>query len=217
MINIIVPYRNRRQHRLLFLTSLQKCLQFIKIKNYQVIIVQQQNNNLFNRGTLLNIGFMFSAAKNDDLIVIHDVDQLPVNVDYQNYNKTCVNLINPFYAINNNVYSSVISIISDNFLKCNGFSNEYVGWGCEDDDFFNRLKLFNINKNIINTNSFYSIPHKHNGLENGIPTPASVDNFLRLKNKNFKVPQSEGLNSLKILSYEKLQINEKIWNIKVDF
>lgn len=38
----------------------------------------------------------------------------------------------------------MIAITSKQFLSVNGMSNEYYGWGGEDDDFYSRLEAMNL-------------------------------------------------------------------------
>lgn len=38
------------------------------------------------------------------------------------------------------LFGGAVGITQDQFIAVNGFSNEFYGWGGEDDDFFRRLK-----------------------------------------------------------------------------
>ena len=55
-IGIIVPYRDRYEH---LETFRAKIIEYLTEKKYNfvLIIVEQDNAKLFNRGMLLNIGF----------------------------------------------------------------------------------------------------------------------------------------------------------------
>ena len=40
-----------------------------------------------------------------------------------------------------NVFGGAVSMTPEQFFKVNGFSNQYFGWGGEDDDFYHRFSL----------------------------------------------------------------------------
>ena len=80
-LGVIVPYRNRPEHLSIFKESITKYLDAAGL-NYELIIVDQDNAKLFNRGMLLNIGFTFAKKYGCDYVVFHDVDMLPLKVDY---------------------------------------------------------------------------------------------------------------------------------------
>ena len=62
---------------------LKKMNQYLSARkmNYEIIVVHQDDAKLFNRGTLLNIGFKYAENLNCDYVVFHDVDMLPLNVE----------------------------------------------------------------------------------------------------------------------------------------
>ena len=81
-VGIIVPYRNRVKHLEEFKKSTTDYLNNKGYTNYVIIIVEQDNAKLFNRGMLLNIGFKEAKKLRCDYVVFHDVDMLPIYVDY---------------------------------------------------------------------------------------------------------------------------------------
>jgi hypothetical protein len=108
-----------------------------------VLNESQLNEDFFNLGRTINIGFDILKDKmnDDDIFIFHPVDLLPVDVDYK-INKTtkfCYNEHSP----DGKFYKSIAFKCSD-FKKINGFSNEYWGWGLEDDNLFIRLNRHNI-------------------------------------------------------------------------
>ncbi|KAF0989456.1 hypothetical protein HZS_1993, partial [Henneguya salminicola] len=149
-IAVIVPYRNRPKQLKIFLNQIHKFLTFQNI-NYQVFIIEQDKHNLFNRGFLLNIGFVEALKINSfDCLVFHDVDRIPKFV-LNRYDcvssprhlsvQTDENIFMPQY----NLYAGGVTSISVvDFSKTNGFSNIFWGWGGEDDDFYQRLLLHNL-------------------------------------------------------------------------
>jgi len=80
-LGIVVPYRDRYEHLIQFKKSISNYLKSKDIE-YVLIIVEQDDAKLFNRGKLLNIGFLRAVKEKCDYVVFHDVDMLPINVDY---------------------------------------------------------------------------------------------------------------------------------------
>lgn len=74
-MTILVPYRDREEHLKAFIPHMQKVLPHARI-----IVIEQMDNKVFNRGKLLNIGYR--EAPKDDYYCMHDVDMLPLQVDY---------------------------------------------------------------------------------------------------------------------------------------
>ena len=80
-LGIIVPYRNRPAHLDLFKYYITNYLAQTNI-DYEIIVVNQDDAKQFNRGMLLNIGFEAAKEMKCDYVVFHDVDMLPIYVDY---------------------------------------------------------------------------------------------------------------------------------------
>tara|TARA_A100001201_G_scaffold114858_1_gene98499 strand:- start:9067 stop:10455 length:1389 start_codon:yes stop_codon:yes gene_type:complete len=128
---IIVPYRNRPEQLEKFNTYLKQYLDNRKYE-YFIIVVEQIDNKSFNRGKLLNIGFKEAVRRRCDYVVFHDVDMLPIDVDYS-YEDFPIHLATdnlPF----ENYFGGITLFPVHCFEKINGFSNNYWGWGFEDDD-----------------------------------------------------------------------------------
>lgn len=145
-LGIVVPYRNRYDHLLSFKKSIKKCLESKGI-DYELIIVEQDNANTFNRGKLLNIGFLTAEKLNCDYVVFHDVDMLPVDVDYS-YSSIPLHLATNFVTnsktkkvLFDEYFGGVTMFPMDSFKIINGYSNNYWGWGFEDDDLLYRCKM----------------------------------------------------------------------------
>jgi len=130
-LGVIVPYRDRYRHLKMFLPHMQDYLDKTGI-DYTIIIVEQDNASAFNRGTLCNIGFLEAIKQKCNYVVFHDIDMLPVEVDYS-YSEHPVHLAT--YDIPFPSYFGGITLFPfKTFEKINGFSNLYWGWGFEDDD-----------------------------------------------------------------------------------
>ena len=75
MIGIFIPYRNRKEHLDILLDNLSK------YNTINIHILEQDNNNLFCRGKLFNIGIKEFINKYD-YFIFHDVDLIPQNENY---------------------------------------------------------------------------------------------------------------------------------------
>ena len=80
-LGIIIPYRNRYEQLEEFKKTITEYLSKTDI-DYEIIIIEQDNAKLFNRGMLLNIGFTYAKSLRCDYVIFHDVDMLPIDVDY---------------------------------------------------------------------------------------------------------------------------------------
>ena len=109
--------------------------------------IEQTDTLPFNRGKLLNVGFLEALKKRCDYVVFHDVDMLPLRVDYSP-SDVPLHLATLFKGGNQEVFDTYFGGVTmfpiDAFKKINGYSNEYWGWGFEDDDVLLRLTEQNI-------------------------------------------------------------------------
>ncbi|XP_047227089.1 beta-1,4-galactosyltransferase 3 isoform X4 [Girardinichthys multiradiatus] len=145
---IVVPFRNRLSHLRSLLYHLHPFLQRQQI-HYSIYIVQQWGNGTFNRAKLLNVGVR-EALKDEDwtCIFLHDVDLLPEN-DHNTY--TCHKQFPTHLSVAMDkfryrlpypqYFGGVSAVTPDQYMKMNGFPNQYWGWGGEDDDIAARVRL----------------------------------------------------------------------------
>jgi hypothetical protein len=180
-LGIIVPYRNRFEHLQEFKKSIVEYLNSNYYEDYVIIIVEQDDAKLFNRGMLCNIGFLESQKQKCDYIVIHDVDMIPIDVDYS-YSNTPIHLATdniPFESY----FGGMTIFPSNTFKEINGFSNLYWGWGFEDDDLRYRCVKNNIpfEKHLIE-----EIIEKNLPIFNGVDAYATIPNIINY-NRNFKI------------------------------
>jgi len=146
-LGIIVPYRNRYDHLIIFKKRINS---FLKNKgiDYELIVIEQDNAKNFNRGKLLNIGFLYAKKLECDYVVFHDVDMIPHNVDYS-YSEYPIHMATNFVTNDDNFekiifdeyFGGVTLFPVKDFELINGYSNEYWGWGYEDDDLLYRCKI----------------------------------------------------------------------------
>ena len=111
---------------------------YIKDIDYEIFIIEQSDDKPFNRGKLLNAGYKYALDKGCDYFVFHDVDMLPDDVDYSYSNKP-LHLAthlqeNDYETTFFDYFGGVTMFTKEDFKTINGFSNDYWGWGFEDDD-----------------------------------------------------------------------------------
>lgn len=145
-LGIIIPYRNRREHLKEFTRRLQRYMEKFDIP-YKVYVIDQDEAKMFNRGMLLNIGYTYAKKDRCDYIVFHDVDMMPVHVDYS-YSETPLQMATHFIIRDDNTnrtifdeyFGGVTMFPIEDFEKINGYSNKYWGWGFEDSDLLFRCR-----------------------------------------------------------------------------
>lgn len=110
--------------------------------SYRIFVVEQSDNLPFNRAKMLNYGAKIAIDSGMKCLILHDVDLLPVNsgnlyacsrkprhmscsIDVFRYNL-------PYLGL----FGGVVAIQAKHFEQVNGMSNQFDGWGAEDDDFY---------------------------------------------------------------------------------
>lgn len=144
-MSLIIPYRNRYEHLSILARHIHPMLKKQNL-DYRIIVVEQAGDTPFNRAILFNIGYQ-EALKFDDYtcFVFHDVDLIPE--DYRNdygcsssprHLSVAVDKFNyrlPYPTI----FGGAGSFTKHDFQLINGFSNQFWGWGGEDDDLYKRI------------------------------------------------------------------------------
>lgn len=133
-LSIIVPYRDREEHLGKFIPYMEST-DFLSGIDYEILIVEQDDKP-FNRGKLLNVGAIESPKAS--YYCFHDVDMLPVLSDYS-YVEVPTHLAAEAEQFGYKLpypgyFGGVTLFDKHNFIKANGYSNDYWGWGAEDDD-----------------------------------------------------------------------------------
>jgi hypothetical protein len=140
-LGVIIPYREREEHLERFIEHFTNFMSDKKI-NYQIFVTEQYDLKPFNRGRLLNIGYKIAIQNGCDYICFHDVDMLPEEADYSYPTKPAhlaSQLSNYNYSVPYDEYFGGVTLFNKyDFEVVNGYSNNYQGWGYEDDDLLNR-------------------------------------------------------------------------------
>ena len=208
-LSIIIPYRDREEHLKIFLKIIKRK---INVPNYDVLIVEQDNEKPFNRAKLLNIGFDLKKDESD-YFCFHDVDMIPEEADYSYVEQPThgISGIKPYgYGLSSNSYYGGVNFFNkEDFIKINGYSNEFWGWGGEDNDLLLRIKTkgFLLHRRL---NKFDTLYHER-ALKN---TPEYKKNVERITTPYDY--DSEGLNTLKYTINETIEIKDKVKKVKVD-
>jgi len=120
--------------------------------DYKILIIEQNNYDTlkFNRGKLLNIGFKIAKQLDCNIFIFHDVDLLPsMNLVMNAYFKYPTNPMHIAkiwnrYSSNPKYFGGIVSMNELDFVKINGFPNNFWGWGGEDDEMYLRLRANNL-------------------------------------------------------------------------
>uniref|UniRef100_A0A3Q1GLP0 N-acetyllactosamine synthase n=1 Tax=Acanthochromis polyacanthus TaxID=80966 RepID=A0A3Q1GLP0_9TELE len=144
-VAIIIPFRKRDEHLKYWLYYLHPILQRQQL-DYGVYVINQDGDEIFNRAKLLNVGYTEALKEYDyDCFVFSDVDLIPMD-DRNTYRcfsqprHLSVSMDKFGFRLPYNQYFGGVSSMSkEQYLKINGFPNNYWGWGGEDDDIYNRL------------------------------------------------------------------------------
>lgn len=137
-LSIIVPYTEDRQEQMY--TFLGHMEYFLKDKvDYQIHLIEQKDADIyFNYGKLCNIGVDITADF-ADYFIFHDVDILPkqelCDYTFNHYPIHLAGNLKP-YA---NWIGGAFKISKEDFIKVNGFSNDYWGGVFHWEDFLFRL------------------------------------------------------------------------------
>lgn len=129
---------------------------FKKVLNdeYEIVIVTQDDADIFKCGQLFNIGYKY--AKYDNLILLNNDIVFFDFIDFEKIHNEYNQPFSPWQHIqqcdyvNNTFRKTVLQrgapgngscnfTTKEEFAKTNGYSNLYCGWGAEDDEYKNRV------------------------------------------------------------------------------
>ncbi len=205
---IILPFRNRPVQLRKFLDAM---CEFWKpeVNPLYIYSIEQGDDNPFNRGWLLNIGIKtwLSTGKTGECLFVHDVDLLPdaspnrvsyhqcvwprhMSSEQENFGWTT-----PYDTF----FGGVVGMSIDHWIKINGMSNDFLGWGGEDDELLARVRQYGL----FNTEYFRA--------------PRGFGRFSHEKEDHFRKPKNEAeyQHNLQILYHRKKPFNQDgISNVK---
>jgi len=178
-LGVVVPYRDREQHLKEFIPAIRKVLEDQGI-NYEIIIVEQADTKPFNRGKLLNIGVKKAFELECNYVALHDVDMIPIDVDYSKVDRPthlATDFVGGERVTFDEYFGGVTLFPTLEFMKVNGYSNEYWGWGYEDDDLLWRCSQVGLKLNTkrIPISSYNSAGFKFDGKTSKIQAPKNFD------------------------------------------
>tara|TARA_B110000285_G_scaffold235601_1_gene318535 strand:- start:39463 stop:40143 length:681 start_codon:yes stop_codon:yes gene_type:complete len=150
MLCIIVPYRATTQPErkdqlinLIYGLSLQ-------LPDAYIYIIEQYDDQPFNRGALLNIGVKIAGLSKSDIICFHDVDLLPHPDIVHEYTiplpeNTVRHIGRAWKRYDTDMYlGGILMIRVSDFMRINGYPNDFWGWGGEDDELRDRINDHNM-------------------------------------------------------------------------
>jgi hypothetical protein len=220
-LNFIVPYRARheqlfRKDQLLKLISnIYQVMNINSIIKYNIYIIEQDNDDLFNRGILLNIGFKESYSKdqtNNNIYIHCNTDySIPMGILPDIFNNVPDGFID-IHGFPRATLGGFVLFDANSYIKCNGFPNNIYGWGGEDWGIWKRITLSNINiirpKNLYNQWIIENTLHPRDESRNRINSTMSCNTNDML---------ISGLNSCMYIINNISLLNNNIFWYKVNF
>jgi len=226
--SIIISYRDRKDH---LSTLLPRLKEIFDGKQYEIIIAEQNDSDKFQKNSLYNIAVANSIGS---ILVFHDVDYYPSeDVDYFTENDT------PLYPVRQVVFldaegnlkedskipggyrnfkydvgdhsGGVFVLTRDLFYKVNGLNPYYKGWGKEDDDTRDRIRLLGYKWKRNEKGLFYALDHLDNKPKDNDQDFINNHILLNNLNSNFKL----GYNSVSA-NVEHFEIENNIKWLKIN-
>ena len=222
---IIIPYRHREAHLDYFIKHTVPLFQKY-LPNTKVVVVEQNDGKLFNRGAVLNVGFKEYQNKTKYFFT-HDVDINPTEKCIKEYyvNEVDEENVMGIYTSKHITLGGIIKINDSTIHKINGFPNDIWGWGNEDKALQNRTEYYNINKITNLTNKYEHLEYilRFNDVDDRDKSNINenwYNNYVlfnKLNNEQKKeLIMSSGLNNLEYTIIERKNIHDIVELIKVD-
>lgn len=222
---IIIPYRNRETHLEYYIKNTVPLIKQY-LHNTKVVVIEQNEEKLFNRGMLLNVAFKEYKNKTKYFFT-HDVDINPTKKCIEEHYTKDVNDsdILGVYTSGWNTLGGIIKIKDSTIHKINGFPNDIWGWGTEDKALQNRAEYYNIKKITNLTNSVENPEYilRFNDINDRVKINEGKNyiihyvEFNRLNNEGKKeMIMGSGLNNLEYTILERKMIHDIVEVITVD-
>jgi hypothetical protein len=192
---IILPVRDREDNIKDYLENMIPIFNYQNI-DYKIFIIEQSERKKFNKGKINNIGFIEAIKDNENYnrFLFNDIDNYPLKRKIINYN-TNIKGIHHLFG-NPKWLGGFFMTDKKTFEKINGYSNNFWGWGGEDNDLQNRIKIKKIK---IDRSVFFKRDRKNNNL---------IKDDYNTKDKN--------INFGKIINLNKKKYNNNINSINQD-
>ena len=188
-LGVCVPYRDREIHMNEFIPKIGKYLKSRNI-DFQIYIVHQVDDKLFNRGATKNIGAKIAFEEGCDYIVWHDIDMIPEEGGGADYSypegpprHIATKIQQMDYQLKYHEYfGGAVLFTKEHVEATNGYSNDYWDWGMEDDDLFWRCHKEGLTNDTyldVNLKEQKFIRFNGNSSEAIIDVPEKYKNFNR--------------------------------------
>ena len=149
-IYIIVPFRAGQdldeETATMRRAQLEKFVPYMRkfLPNAVIVIAEQvDDQRKFNRGKLLNAAFQRLGPRQNDQVIFHDVDLLPDdNLRYAYLGSEDAMHIARVWKDrydSDSYLGGILRLRADLFIYCNGYPNQYWGWGGEDNELRDRI------------------------------------------------------------------------------
>ena len=179
--SIIITYRDREKHLSQLLPVLQKKFQG---KDYEIIISEQDDDKKFRKNDLYNIAVRDYST--GDILIFHDVDCVPdedvtyeikdqpvypcrraIFLDENGKPKDMESIPKGYQNFRNDVGEHsgfVFMLTKDMWKKIGGLNPLYRGWGLEDDDTRERVRVYGYEwyRPESEVGTFFILPHEDN-------------------------------------------------------
>ncbi|XP_063625646.1 beta-1,4-N-acetylgalactosaminyltransferase bre-4-like [Cydia splendana] len=169
-VAIIVPFRDHKQQLPIFLNHMHRFLMKQKLE-YGIFIIEQVRSDYFNRGKLLNVGFLESQnVSHWHCFIFHDIDLLPMDQrniyscpleKHPRHHAAAVDRLH-FKLRSDTMFDGVTAMTLQQFNNVNGFSNTFWALGSENDDMVLRIysKGYTISRYNMTIARYASLYHK---------------------------------------------------------
>jgi hypothetical protein len=162
-LSIIIPYRKREEALKTIIPALEAYLPK-QVEKYEILVIEQNDNELFNKGLLNNIGFLLTS-EDSDYVCFHDVDLIPQYSDYSypikpSHLSTFCSQFN-YIETPDAIMGGVNLFTKEHFKKVNGYPISYIGWGGEDNNLHYRCQKMGLEPYKHKFGRYYSVPHEH--------------------------------------------------------
>uniref|UniRef100_A0A8C5LX91 Beta-1,4-galactosyltransferase n=1 Tax=Leptobrachium leishanense TaxID=445787 RepID=A0A8C5LX91_9ANUR len=213
-IAIIIPFRNRETHLHYWLFYMHPFLQKQQ-GDYGIYVIEQHGESKFNRAKLMNVGYAEAVKDYDyNCFIFSDVDIIPL--DLQNLYRCSKKPKHMAHSLDKfnfrlpykNLFGGIVAFTKEHYLKVNGFSNTFWGWGGEDDELFQRVKAAGLSIERASSNISRARVFKHKRDRGNERNLQNVHMIYKAKSRM----NDDGLSSLKytVISFTKHRLYKKI-------